>query len=179
LRKRAAEAAAKLMRLYEAIKNGVADLADPRLKERVAELAVIRDQSRLDADRAAVEMDKAGPTLAPQVLPPSPSRRACGCVTPKAAFAATNCVLSPNALRSMSGKFASSVTRARSCAPSSLHQAGNGWELAFPVLFRSSAPFAYKTANIHGDGSTVAAGLAKRSAMLHLVRILRLHGRAT
>jgi hypothetical protein len=33
LRKRAAEADAKLKRLYDAIENGVADLADPMLEE--------------------------------------------------------------------------------------------------------------------------------------------------
>jgi len=38
LRKRAAEVDAKLKRLYDAIENGVADLADPMLKGRVAEL---------------------------------------------------------------------------------------------------------------------------------------------
>ena len=56
------------MRLYETIENGVADLTDPRLKDRVAELTAIRDQSRLDADRAAAEIEKAGPALTPQTL---------------------------------------------------------------------------------------------------------------
>ena len=35
LRKRAAEADAKLKRLYDAIENGIADLSDPMLKDRV------------------------------------------------------------------------------------------------------------------------------------------------
>ena len=43
LRKRAAESDAKLKRLYDAIENGVADLADPMLKDRIAELKAIRD----------------------------------------------------------------------------------------------------------------------------------------
>jgi hypothetical protein len=34
LRKRAAEAEAKLKRLYDAIENGIADVSDPMLKER-------------------------------------------------------------------------------------------------------------------------------------------------
>ena len=46
LRKRKTEADAKLKRLYDAIENGVADLADPMLKDRVAELKSIRDQAR-------------------------------------------------------------------------------------------------------------------------------------
>jgi site-specific DNA recombinase len=68
LRKRAAEADAKLMRLYEAIENGVADLSDSRLKDRVAELTTIRDQSRIDTDHAAAEIERAGPTLTPEAL---------------------------------------------------------------------------------------------------------------
>src|SRR5215469_13012700 len=40
LRKHAADA--KFQRLYDAIENGVADLSDPMLKERVAELKAVR-----------------------------------------------------------------------------------------------------------------------------------------
>jgi hypothetical protein len=43
LRKRAAEADAKLERLYDATENGVADLSDPMLKDRIAELKATRD----------------------------------------------------------------------------------------------------------------------------------------
>ena len=43
LRKRAAEADAKLKRLYDAIENGVADLSDPMLKQRIAELVRAHD----------------------------------------------------------------------------------------------------------------------------------------
>ena len=63
LRQRASEADAKLKRLYEAIENGVADLDDPALKERVAELSAIRDQARADAERAAGAIERAGPEL--------------------------------------------------------------------------------------------------------------------
>ncbi|MDP3745618.1 MAG: recombinase family protein [Phenylobacterium sp.] len=52
LGKRAAEASARLKRLYDAIESGVADLDDPALKDRVTELKTIRDQARADADRA-------------------------------------------------------------------------------------------------------------------------------
>lgn len=63
LRKRASEADAKLVRLYEAIENGIADLDDPALKGRVAELSAIRDQARTDAERAAGAIERAGPEL--------------------------------------------------------------------------------------------------------------------
>jgi len=63
LRKRAAEADAKLVRLYEAIENGVADLGDPALKGRLAELSAIRDQARNDSERAAGAIERAGPEL--------------------------------------------------------------------------------------------------------------------
>lgn len=68
LRKRAAEADAKLRRLYDAIENGVADLSDPQLKDRVAELKATRDQARLDAVRAENAIDRAGPIITPQTL---------------------------------------------------------------------------------------------------------------
>ena len=61
LRKRAAEAEAKLKRLYDAIENGVADLADPMLKDRIAELKAVRDQARADAERAQEAIDRMGP----------------------------------------------------------------------------------------------------------------------
>ena len=59
LRKRATEAEAKLKRLYDAIENGVSDLSDPMLKDRVAELKAIRDQARVDAERAEEAIDRA------------------------------------------------------------------------------------------------------------------------
>jgi hypothetical protein len=68
LRKRAAEVDAKLKRLYDAIENGVADLADPMLKDRVAELKVIRDQAHADAERAEGAIERVGPTITPQSL---------------------------------------------------------------------------------------------------------------
>ena len=52
LRKRASEAEAKLKRLYYAIEDGIADVSDPMLKERVTELKAVRDQARADAERA-------------------------------------------------------------------------------------------------------------------------------
>jgi len=63
LRKRATEADAKLVRLYEAIENGVADLGDPVLKARIDELVAVRSQARADADRAASAIERAGPDL--------------------------------------------------------------------------------------------------------------------
>ena len=39
MRKRLAEADAKLKRLSDAIENGIADLADPMLKDRIAAVA--------------------------------------------------------------------------------------------------------------------------------------------
>jgi len=68
LRKRAAEAEAKLKRLYDAIENGIADVSDPMLKERVTELKAIRDQARADAERAAGAMDRLAPSITPQAL---------------------------------------------------------------------------------------------------------------
>jgi site-specific DNA recombinase len=68
LRKRVTEVDAKLKRLYDAIENGVADLADPMLKDSVAELKAIRDQARADAGRAEGALERVGPTITPQSL---------------------------------------------------------------------------------------------------------------
>jgi site-specific DNA recombinase len=68
LRKRAAEVDAKLKRLYDAIENGVADLSDPMLKDRIAELKAIRDQARADAERAEDAFERVGPNITPQSL---------------------------------------------------------------------------------------------------------------
>lgn len=68
LRKRATEAEAKLKRLYDAIENGIADVSDLMLKERVIELKAIRDQARADAERAEGAVDRAGPSITPQAL---------------------------------------------------------------------------------------------------------------
>jgi len=58
LNKRAAEADLRLKRLYDAIESGVADLNDPALKERLAGLKAIRDQSQADM-RAQVALESA------------------------------------------------------------------------------------------------------------------------
>jgi site-specific DNA recombinase len=68
LRKRAAEADAKLKRLYDAIENGIADLSDPMLKDRIGELKATRDQARIDAERAEDAIERAGPTIIPDAL---------------------------------------------------------------------------------------------------------------
>lgn len=52
LKRQAAEADGKLTRLYEAIENGVADVSDPNLKGRLAELKAVRDAARADVERA-------------------------------------------------------------------------------------------------------------------------------
>jgi site-specific DNA recombinase len=68
LRKRATEADAKLKRLYDAIENGVTDLSDLMLKDRIAELKAIRDQARADAERAEVAIERQGPTITTQSI---------------------------------------------------------------------------------------------------------------
>ncbi|MGP1394586.1 MAG: recombinase family protein [Inquilinaceae bacterium] len=68
LTKRAAEAEQRLKRLYDAIESGVADLSDPSLKERVAELKATRDQACADADRTKRAVESAGQHLTPQHL---------------------------------------------------------------------------------------------------------------
>src|SRR3546814_9276427 len=54
LERGATEAEAKLKRLYDAIENGVINVGDPSLKDRIAELTATRDQARGDAERAEI-----------------------------------------------------------------------------------------------------------------------------
>jgi site-specific DNA recombinase len=68
LRKRMAEADAKLKRLYDAIESGVADLSDPMLKDRVDDLKAIRDQAHADAERAQGAIERLGPSITAQAL---------------------------------------------------------------------------------------------------------------
>jgi hypothetical protein len=68
LRKRATEAEAKLKRLYDAIENGVTDLSDLMLKDRIAELKTIRDQARADTERAEGAIERLGPTITTQSI---------------------------------------------------------------------------------------------------------------
>ncbi|MGJ0511109.1 hypothetical protein [Methylocystis sp.] len=65
LNRRAAEADARFRRLYSAIESGVADLDDPALKERVAELKATRDQAQADAQRASQAAEGLGATITP------------------------------------------------------------------------------------------------------------------
>jgi hypothetical protein len=67
LNKCAAEADVRLKRLYDAIENGVADLDDPALKERVAGLKAIRDQAHAEAEHGRAMLAGAGN----KAIPPS------------------------------------------------------------------------------------------------------------
>jgi site-specific DNA recombinase len=57
-----------LKRLYEAIENGVANVADPSLKDRIAELTAVRDQAQADAERATAAVERLGPAITPDSL---------------------------------------------------------------------------------------------------------------
>jgi hypothetical protein len=59
---------AKLKRLYDANESGIADLADPMLKDRVAELKAARNQGRADTERAEGALERLGPSITPQSL---------------------------------------------------------------------------------------------------------------
>lgn len=50
----------RLNRLFDAIESGVADLDPPGLKERIAGLKAIREQTSADAERAQTALDHAG-----------------------------------------------------------------------------------------------------------------------
>ena len=60
LNQRATEADLRLKRLYGAIESGVADLDDPALKDRIAGLKSIRDQTQAEAERTAAALESNG-----------------------------------------------------------------------------------------------------------------------
>ncbi|MGH7120824.1 MAG: recombinase zinc beta ribbon domain-containing protein [Acetobacteraceae bacterium] len=68
LRKKAAEAEARLKRLYDAIESGIADIGDESLKDRIAELRALKAQAQVDADRAVVAPDGIGAEITPAKL---------------------------------------------------------------------------------------------------------------
>ena len=68
MERRATEADTKLARLYEAIENGLVNMADPSLKARIAELTAIRDQARGDADRAVAHIERINPEITAESL---------------------------------------------------------------------------------------------------------------
>jgi hypothetical protein len=51
-------------RLSDATENSVADLSDPMLRDRIAELKSIRDQAGADAERAEDAIERLGPSQA-------------------------------------------------------------------------------------------------------------------
>jgi site-specific DNA recombinase len=148
LRKRASEAHAKLKRLYDAIENGIADVSDPMLKDRIAELKAVRDQARADAERAEGALDRLGPSITPQALKTSPGKLASVCGLNLAATAATTSARSPSASRWTRKKFASWARKACCCARSSPPQAQKRQALECPVLYRSGAPERIRTSDL-------------------------------
>ena len=69
LNKRATETDLRLKRLFDAIENGIADVDDPDLKDRVAMLKATRDQAKADAERVTASLGTAGQkSVAPDML---------------------------------------------------------------------------------------------------------------
>jgi site-specific DNA recombinase len=60
LRKRSAEAANKLVRLYAAIEDGLAGQGSEGLSDRIRELEAIKKEAPADAERAEAAIDKLG-----------------------------------------------------------------------------------------------------------------------
>ncbi len=114
LNKRATEADLRLKRLYDAIETGVADLNDPGLKERIAGLKAIRDQSQADAMRAQAVLDSAAQQTHhhSDAHASSQPRPASGCGSRAAAIAATICVPWPSGSRLPTARSASWDQRA-------------------------------------------------------------------
>lgn len=69
LNKRATETDLRLKLLFDAIENGIADVSDPVLKDRIATLKATRDQAKADAERVTASLGAAGQeSVAPDML---------------------------------------------------------------------------------------------------------------
>jgi site-specific DNA recombinase len=147
LRKRAAEADAKLKRLYDAIENGVADISDPLLKDRIGALKATRDHARLDAERAEDAIDRGGPTITPQSLKTFAR-------TARKRMRTENGGYRRDHLRALAQRVEVDQNcalwdrKACFCARSSLLQAQKRLVLACPVLYRSGAPGTIRTCDL-------------------------------
>lgn len=67
-RRQATEANTKLTRLYRLVEEGVADLSDPNLRARVAELVAIRDAANADLDRSEARNKRSEPQFSEEML---------------------------------------------------------------------------------------------------------------
>src|SRR5436190_10759882 len=56
-------------RLYEAIENGIVDVAGPSLKDRIGALTAVRDQAQADAERATSAVERLGPAITSDSAP--------------------------------------------------------------------------------------------------------------
>lgn len=126
LNRRAAESELRLKRLYGAIEAGVADLDDLALKERIAGLKVIRDQSRVDADRALAMLDRTGErAITPEMFGRLSGRARADAARQGRLSAGSTCARSPSASRSATTRFASWDRRATCSGRWSPRKEGN------------------------------------------------------
>ena len=164
LRKRVTEVDAKLKRIYDAIENGVADLADPMLKDRVAELKAIRDHAHADAARAEGALERVGPTITPHSLKTFAREARKRLRTDSGGYRRDTFARWPSASRSTRKNFASWAPKASCCARSSPPQAQKRRVLACPVLYRSGVPDGIRTRVTAVKGS-VLTGTDVRSTV--------------
>jgi hypothetical protein len=68
LRKRSAEAANKLVRLYAAVEDGLVGQGSEGLGDRIRELEAIKKEAAADAERAEAAIDKQGPMITPEAI---------------------------------------------------------------------------------------------------------------
>jgi hypothetical protein len=136
LTKRAAETDLRLKRLYDAIENGVADLDDPTLKDRIAGLKSIRDQAR-PMSTAPRRWPKARDSRLsrPPWSKSSPVPPVSASGSTAAGIAASIFAHLPSESRWRTARFASWDRKAIYSKPLPPAQAQNGLRPAFAVLF--------------------------------------------
>jgi site-specific DNA recombinase len=126
------------------IENGVADLSNPMLKDRIGELKATRDQARLDAERSQDAIERAGPTITPLALKTFAATARKRMRTDSGGYRRDHLRALPSGSKSIRKNCASSGRKAYFCGRSSPLKAQERRVLERPALYRNGAPFRIK-----------------------------------
>src|SRR5262249_9093759 len=121
-----------------------AELSDPMLKDRIAELKARRDQACLDAARAEDALNRSGPAITPQTLK-ALARAARKGMRTESGYRRDNLRALAQRVEVDAKEIRIMGPRACSCARSSPRRAQNRQCLECPVLYRSGAPEEIRT----------------------------------
>lgn len=139
---------ARLKRLYDAIESGVAELANPMLKDRIAELKATRDQARVDAERAEEALNRSGPAITPQAVKVLARAARKGMRSEGGGYRRDHLRALAQRIEVDAQELRIMGSKANCCAHSSPLQAQKRRFLASPGLHRNGAPDTIRTCDL-------------------------------